>query len=149
METYDEDGNDGEITHIEGRKDSYMMSKMVLIGGYEVGMSTNPKRKDRPNFIVINGEKVVCLAQGGECRQPGEFYSLMGLNDPKSWETPIISLNCTNECPNKWIVCEGHDHGNDDVHVFIINPYRNKFSGQFTRFCKDFDLIKQVENIQK
>ena len=149
MESYDENGDDGEMTYIDRRKGSDLMCEMVLTGGYKVGISTNPKREDRPNFIEINGEKVVCLAQGGECRQPGEFYSLMGLNDPRSWETPIISLKCTNECPNKWIVCEGHDHSNDGVRVFIINPYRNKFSGQFTRFCKDFDLIKQVENIQK
>ena len=128
---------------MEPEKQAMLMSMMVIGGGYEVGMMTNPDSKDRPNFIEINGEKVVCLAQGGECRVPGEFYCAGGLNNPDSWKTPIISHTCPNTCSDKWLVCEGHDHKpGENVHEFIINPYRNKFAGQFSRFCKDFDRIK-------
>ena len=128
------------------------MELMVLYGGPKVGMMTNPDSYKRPNHIVINGEKVVCRAQGGECRQYGEFYS-PGLRDPDSWRTPIISHKCEDRCPYKYLVCDEHDHSTDeDVGVFIPYPHYNKFQGQFTRYCRDFDRIhisKEEEEPEK
>ena len=137
---------------IRDREQAREMESLVLCGGHEVGMMTNPDRENRPNFIEINGEKVICRAQGGECRQYGEFYS-PGLRDPDSWRTPIISHKCEDRCPYKYLVCDEHDHSTDeDVGVFIPYPHYNKFHGQFTRYCRDFDRIhisKEEEESEK
>ncbi|MCK4665887.1 hypothetical protein KAU33_04015 [Candidatus Dependentiae bacterium] len=123
-------------------EEALMMNALVIFGGEKVGMMTNPDLKNRPNFIEINGEKVVCLAQGGECRQHGQFYFSGGLNNPDSWKTPIISRGCEDRCPYKYLVCNGHDHAHDDgVDVFIPYPQYNKFCGEFERYCKDFKRI--------
>ena len=114
---------------------------MVLNGGFDVGMSTNPDTKNRPHFIEICGEKVVCLAKGGECRTYGEFYTVGGLRDSQSWKTPVISKSCPDKCPYKYLVCENHDHSNDDAFVFQPYPEYNKFRGEFSVYCKDFSRI--------
>lgn len=158
MEVYDDRGNEincnGDVIYV--RKDkkgnvvrdhvdeeaARVMTKMVLFGGHDVGIMTNPDLKNRLNYVEINGERVVCLAQAGECRVSGQFYSISGLSNPDNWKTPVASESCPDECPKKYLVCDGHNHEEDsDVGIFIINPDRNKFAGQFTRFCKDFDRI--------
>ena len=108
--------NDGYENEIAAR----IMQKMVLFGGDEVGFNMNPEAKNRPNFINVNGEKVVCLAQGGECRVYGEFYGAGGLNNADSWKTPIISESCPNECPYKYLVCDDHEEGSHKEDIFQI-----------------------------
>lgn len=126
-----------------------LMAAVILLGGFEVGISTNSDSGKRPNFITVNGEKVVCTAQGGECRVYGEFYTMGGLRDSDSWKTPIISKTCPNNCPYKCIVCDDHEHGDDEnVGVFIPYPERNKFRGQFTRYCEDFERL-EINNANK
>jgi len=125
----------------ENREEAHTMELLVLYGGQKVGMMTNPDRADRPNFVQTNGEKIVCLAQGGECRQYGEFYT-PGMNDAGSWKTPIISHKCEDRCPYKYLVCDGHDHApEEDVDIFIPFLQYNKFRGQYKTYCKDFDRI--------
>jgi hypothetical protein len=63
------------------------------------GFLTNPD-KSRSHFIEVAGEKIVCLAKGGECRHYGEFYT-GSLNSKESWVTPVISESCPNACPYK------------------------------------------------
>ena len=134
--------NDPELSKPRRKEQAFIMNALVLSGGFDVGMKTNPDLKNRPSFIEINGEKVVCLAQGGECRQSGQFYFPGGLNNPDSWKTPIISRGCDDRCPYKYLVCDGHDHSDDDsVKVFIPYPDYNKFRGEFERYCKDFSRI--------
>ena len=126
---------------LRDREQAREMESLVLYGGHEIGMMTNPDREHQPNFIVINDEKVVCRAQGGECRHQSEFYS-PGLRTPESWRTPVISYSCPDSCPYKCLVCDEHDHNPDeDVDVFIPFPQYNKFQGQFTRYCRDFERI--------
>lgn len=114
-----------------------LISNAVLFGGFDAGMSTNPDTKTRPHFIIVDGEKLVCLAKGGECRERDEFYT-MGMRDSKSWKTPIIAKECSDRCPYKYSVCEGHDHSEDDVFVFTPYPEYNKFRGEFVTYCKNF-----------
>jgi len=123
-------------------EEASLMAAIVLTGGFDAGISTNPDINNRPSFIEINDEKVVCTAQGGECRHYGEFYTSGGLQDPASWKTPIINKSCPNTCPYKHLVCDNHDHTGSDIRVF--KPYRqyNKFAGQFETYCKDFSLIE-------
>jgi len=112
--------NDPELSKPRRKEQAVIMNALVLSGAFDVGMKTKPDLKNRPSFIEINGEKVVCLAQGGECRQSGQFYFPGGLNNPDSWKTPIISRGCDDRCPYKYLVCDGHDHSDDDsVKVFI------------------------------
>lgn len=68
-------------------KDASLMAEVVLRGGPQAGFLTNPGERDRQNFIEINGEKIVCTAQGGECRS-NPNYDAPGLRDAKSWKTP-------------------------------------------------------------
>ena len=128
---------------LRDREQAREMELLVLYGGPEVGMMTNPDRENRPNFIEVNGEKVVCRAQGGECRYQSEFYS-PGLRTPESWRTPVIRYSCPDDCPYKCLVCDDHNHSpGEDIDVFIPYPHYNKFQGQFTRYCRDFDRIRQ------
>ncbi|MCK5012196.1 MAG: hypothetical protein KAS66_00090 [Candidatus Omnitrophica bacterium] len=130
-------------------EDARAVELMVLYGGPKVGMMTNPDSYKRPNHIMINGEKVVCRAQGGECRQYGEFYSPVP-SETGSWKTPVISHRCPDSCPYKYLVCDGHDHSpNEDVGIFIPYPHYNKFCGQYTRYCRDFDRIRQPVKDEK
>ena len=131
---------------IRDRGQAREMELLVLCGGHEVGMMTNPDREHQPNHITINDEKVVCRAQGGECRFQGEFYS-PGMRTPESWKTPVIRYSCPDRCPYKCLVCDDHDHRpGEDVNVFIPYPHYNKFHGQFTRYCRDFSKIHRHGN---
>lgn len=49
-------------------EDAKMLAAITLMGGCQVGFNTNPETKTRDCFIEIKGEKIVCIAQGGECR---------------------------------------------------------------------------------
>jgi hypothetical protein len=102
------------------------------------GFLTNPD-ENRPHFLDIGGEKVVCLAKGGECRVYGEFYT-GSLNNKESWVTPVISENCPNSCPYKYLVCEGTAHKDHNYTEYY--PEYNKYRGEFTRYCKHFELIR-------
>src|SRR3989338_1143613 len=89
-------------------KDADLMARMILLSGDpRVGFLTNPESRNKPNHIEVNGEKIVCLAQGGECRHNPEYYSPR-LEDRKSWTTPIIDETCPNECWYKMLVCDNH-----------------------------------------
>lgn len=113
-----------------------LMNKMVLFGGCDVGFSTNPKTEKEPCFIEVCGQKIVCLAQGGECRSNYRYYS-PGLNDRKSWATPIIDEDCPDTCHYKVLVCDNHDEKCEGSIIYY--PHYNKFRGQFKRYCRNFD----------
>jgi len=116
--------------------EGFMMNKMVLFGGCQVGFNTNPETEKRPCFIEVDGQKIVCLAQGGECRYNYNYYS-PGLNDKKSWTTPIIDESCRDECLYKVLVCDDHDEKCEGSITYY--PHYNKFNGQFKRYCRNFD----------
>lgn len=121
---------------------------VTLMGGSDVGFNMNPDAKNKPTFIEINGEKVVCMAQAGECRHYGQYYT-GSLNDSDSWVTPIISESCPDKCWYKYLVCDEHKHTNDeeeDIGKITYYPERNKFRGQFTSYCKDFEKIHKKNN---
>jgi hypothetical protein len=117
-------------------KDGYLMTKIVLSGGPQAGFNTNPDTKTKPCFIEINGQKLVCLAQGGECRHNYKYYS-PGLSDTKSWRTPIIDDSCPDQCRYKVIVCDGH--GEKCEGSITYYPQYNKFNGLFRKYCRNFD----------
>ena len=121
---------------------------MTLMGGSDVGFNMNPNAKNRPTFIEINNEKIVCMAQAGECRFQGQYYT-GSLEDADSWVTPIISESCPDECWYKYLVCDEHKHTNDeeeDIGKITYYPERNKFRGQFISYCKDFERIHKKNN---
>lgn len=121
--------------------DAALMNKMIIFGGSQAGFNTNPETEKRQCFIEVNGQKIVCLAQGGECRYNHNYYS-PGLSDKKSWTTPIIDESCRDECPYKVLVCDDHDEKCE--HSIIYYPQYNKFCGQFKRYCRNFDkFIKE------
>ncbi len=115
---------------------SLLLQKMVLFGGCQVGFNTNPRNGIDPSFIEVNGEKIVCIAQGGECRYNHKYYS-SGLNDMKSWTTPIIDKSCPNQCCYKVIVCDNHNENCEGSIRYY--PQYNKFNGQFKRYCRNFE----------
>jgi hypothetical protein len=118
-----------------------MMNAMTLFGGCNVGFNTNPETEKRDCFMVVGGEKIVCLAQGGECRYNYRFYS-PGLNDMKSWTTPIVDEDCPDRCCYKVLVCDNHDEKCEGSITYY--PHYNKFRGQFKRYCRNLD--KYVNN---
>jgi hypothetical protein len=113
-----------------------MMNAMIIFGGPAVGFSTNPKTEKEDCFIEINGEKIVCIAQGGECRYNHRFYS-PGLNDRKSWTTPVVDEDCPDRCCYKVLVCDNHDAKCEGSVTYY--PHYNKFRGQFVRYCRNLD----------
>jgi hypothetical protein len=119
-------------------KDADIMASVVLFGGSQAGFNTNPETKTRECFIEINDQKLVCLAQGGECRYNHKYYS-PGLNDAKSWRTPIIDENCPNQCCYKVIVCD--DHGDKCEGSITYYPQYNKFRGLYKKYCRNFDIF--------
>ncbi len=118
-----------------------LIKEMTLFGPPEIGYITNPETKNRPSYIEINGEKVVCLAKGGECRFNPDYYNI-GMNDAKSWITPIIDETCPNRCGYKRLVCDDHPGGGCSDTFY---PHNNKFRGQFTRYCRNFSLIEDAK----
>lgn len=129
----------------DSKDEGFVMNEMVIFGGHQVGFHTNPETEKRQCFIEVNGQKIVCLAQGGECRYNYDYYS-PGLNDKKSWTTPIIDFSCRDECPYKVLVCDGHDEKCEGSIIYY--PHYNKFDGQFKRYCRNFDkFIKGNENV--
>ncbi len=110
-----------------------LMRLMALTGDDRVGHNMNPDISMRPSFIEIFGEKIVCLAKGGECRLNNKYYTL-GMNDTKSWTTPIIEVVCPHNCPYREHV---HDnHIGECKNVFKPFPHYNKFRGEFESYCK-------------
>jgi hypothetical protein len=118
------------------RDAAMMMNAMTIFGGCDVGFNTNPETEKRPCFMEIGGEKIVCIAQGGECRYNYKYYS-PGLNDRKSWTTPIIDKNCPDRCCYKVLVCDSHDEKCEGSVTYY--PQYNKFRGQFKRYCRNLD----------
>jgi hypothetical protein len=143
----DDDGHIYREEHDDGldwatEDDGYrVIQEMVLFGGPQVGFMTNPESHNRQPWIEVNGEKVVCTAQGGECRYNPRYYS-PGLRDAKSWTTPIIDHSCPNECPFKSLVCDNHAHADEEnVRTFFPYPQYNKFHGQFRGYCRCTDRL--------
>lgn len=127
-------------------KDAQLMAQMILLtGDPRVGYLTNPDTRNSPNFIEVNGEKIVCVAQGGECRFNPKFYT-PGMNDAKSWATPIVEETCPNKCPYKRIVCDDHPEGGCPSCAKYYPEY-NKFRGQFAKYCREFSRL--LEKVKK
>lgn len=116
--------------------DTSIIAAMTLFGGHQVGFNTNPETNTKPCFIEIKGEKIVCIAQGGECRYNHKYYS-PGLNDTRSWTTPIIDDDCPNRCGYKVIVCDNHEEKCEGS-IEYYSQY-NKFRGLFRKYCRNFD----------
>lgn len=136
--------NDEEYgnNNINGEKDAtMMMSAMIIFGGPAVGFHTNPETEKRDCFIEVNGEKIVCMAQGGECRYNYKYYS-PGLNDRKSWTTPVVDNDCPDKCCYKVLVCDNHDEKCEGSITYY--PQYNKFRGQFQRYCRNLDKFVNV-----
>lgn len=117
-------------------EDAKIIAAMTLFGGHQVGFNTNSETKTKPCFIEIKGEKIVCVAQGGECRYNHKYYT-PGMRDTKSWTTPIIDEDCPNRCGYKMIVCDDHEEGCKD-NIEYYHQY-NKFRGLFRKYCRNFD----------
>ncbi len=117
-------------------KDAALMTEIILLGGRNAGFNTNPDAKNQPCFIEENGEKIVCLAQGGECRYNHNYYS-PGMGDAKSWRTPVIEESCPDACCYKVLVCDKHDAMCEGSIEYY--PEYNKFRGQFKKYFRNFD----------
>ncbi len=123
-------------------EDADIMAGIVLFGGPRVGFKTNPKAEKEHCFIEINGQKVVCIAQGGECRYIHKYYS-PGMQDTKSWTTPIIDADCPDRCNYKVLVCD--NHGENCEGSIEYYPMYNKFNGRFKKYCRNFDkFLKKI-----
>lgn len=122
------------------RRDMVLGSNMF--GHPEIAYMTNPEARDRPTFIEINGEKVVCIAKGGECRYNHRYYT-SGMRNEKSWTTPIIDATCPNECGKKALVCDDHPK---DCKGVTYHLEHNKFSGQFVKYCRSFRKLEGDED---
>lgn len=118
------------------REVANLMTKIVLFGGPQTGFNTNPETNKRSCFIEVDGEKIVCLAQGGECRYNHKYYS-PGLSDTKSWTTPIIDEDCPDQCCFKSLVCDNHPEKCEGSTTYY--PEYNKFRGQYKRYCRNFE----------
>lgn len=118
--------------------------RSIILGGamagLDMGNATNPAERDRQPFIEINGEKLVCLAKGGECRLNNRYYSF-GMSDEKSWTTPIIDKSCPEQCGYRMLVCD--DHPKDCIGSKMYYPQHNKFRGRFERYCRNFERLKK------
>jgi hypothetical protein len=123
-----------------------IMTGVVLFGGPQAGFNTNPETKIRPCYIEINGEKLVCLAQGGECRYNYKYYT-PGMGDAKSWRTPIIDEDCPDRCGYKAIVCDNHEEKCEGSIEYY--PHYNKFRGQFKKYCWNFEKFLGKKGIEK
>ncbi len=113
-----------------------IMAGIVIFGGHKVGFNTNPETEKRQCFIEIKGEKIVCIAQAGECRCNYNYYS-PGLNDKKSWTTPIIEESCPDRCLYKVLVCDNHEKGCEGSITYY--PQYNKFYGQYQKYCRNLE----------
>ncbi len=143
-ESIEEEGFVPHTYHrVKGMTDeASLLQQMVVFGGDpRVGFLTNPETKDHPGFIEVNGEKVVCTAKGGECRQNSKYYTT-GLGDAKSWRTPIIDETCPNNCWFKYLVHDNHDETMACPSCTTPYPEHNKFRGQFDSFCMNYDLLE-------
>lgn len=116
--------------------DAKIMAALTLLGGHQVGFNTNHETETKPCFIEIKGEKLVCIAQGGECRYNHKYYT-PGMGDAKSWKTPIIDEDCPNRCCYKVIVCDNHEEKCEGSIEYY--PHYNKFRGLFRKYCRNFD----------
>lgn len=138
--TRDEDDKKGFDYIRDHRNDErnagLLMNEMVIYGGHKVGFNTNTKTEKEPCFIEVDGQKIVCLAQGGECRYNHNYFSL-SMSDNKSWLTPIIDESCPDICLYKVLVCDDHDEKCEGSITYY--PQYNKFCGQFKRYCRNFD----------
>jgi hypothetical protein len=125
-----------------------MMNEISIFGGYAVGFNTNPETEKRDCFIEVDGEKIVCIAQGGECRYNYKYCS-PGLNDIKSWTTPIADKDCPDQCCFKVLVCDNHDEKCEGSVTYY--PQYNKFRGLFKRYCRNLDKFvnNKVNNSEK
>lgn len=122
--------------------DANIMAGIVLFGGPQAGFNTNPETKTRSCFIEINGQKLVCVAQGGECRYNHKYYS-PGMGDAKSWRTPIVDSDCPDRCCYKMLVCD--EHGEKCEGSIEYYPHYNKFRGLFRKYCRNFDKFLKEE----
>lgn len=128
--------------------------KIILFGGPQTGFLTNPKINNARilQHIEIKGQILVCIAQGGECRNNHKYYT-PGMNDGKSWTTPIIDESCPNRCHYKCIVCDNHD-GKCEGSIEYY-PVYNKFAGQYRIYCREFEKFdindgdRQIGNIKR
>lgn len=126
-------GNDDHAT---------LMERIVLFGGPQAGFNTNPETKTRECFIEVDGQKLVCVAQGGECRYNHKYYS-PGMGDAKSWRTPIVDSDCPDRCCYKMLVCD--EHGEKCEGSIEYYPHYNKFRGLFRKYCRNFDKFLKEE----
>jgi len=126
--------------------DAAIMAKLILYRGVEVGFRTNPNMKNSEPFIEVNGEKVVCIAQGGECRYNHRYYS-PGLSDAKSWTTPIIDKSCPDQCCYKVLVCD--NHGGKCESSIEYYPQYNKFAWLYKKYCRELDKLKDDKTDKK
>ncbi len=104
------------------------LSSEVLILNHESGK--------RSCFNEVDGQKTVCVAQGGECRYNHNYYT-SGMGDAKSWTTPIIDNTCPDQCTYKMLVCD--NHGEKCEGSIEYYPQYNKFRGLFRKYCRNFD----------
>ena len=124
-------------------EDASLLQDIVVFSGVpEVGYLTNLETRNHPGFIEKNGEKLVCLAQGGECRYNPKFYSI-GMRDAKSWKTPIIQEDCPDRCNYKALVCDDHPKKCKGSITYYLEY--NKFRGQFLKYCRNFDKLKKTQ----
>jgi hypothetical protein len=129
-------------------EDAKLISNTILFGNdSRAGFLTNPKTKDIPSFIEVNGEKIVCLAKGGECRYNSRYYG-RGLNSIEGWTTPIIDKDCPDRCAYKVLVCDNHPKGECESSITYYPQY-NKFRGEFKSYCKEFSKLENKTDDKK
>jgi len=123
--------------------DANIMAGIVLFGGPQAGFNTNLEETEtRKCFIEVDGQKLVCVAQGGECRYNYKYYS-PGMGDAKSWRTPIVDSDCPDRCGYKMLVCD--EHGEKCEGSIEYYPHYNKFRGLFRKYCRNFDKFLKEE----
>lgn len=120
-------------------KSVQLLRNIVLAGYPTAGFLTNPNARGKPSYIEVGEEKIVCLAQGGECRYNSNFCTPT-MDQLHDWTTPVIDETCPNECIFKMLVCDGHATKCPSRREY--NLAFNKYRGQFTRYCREFSRIE-------
>lgn len=128
---------------VENAEDADIIAGVILYGGHQAGFKTNRNSEKVPCFIEVGGQRIVCIAQGGECRYNSDYYS-PGLRDTKSWTTPIVDESCPDQCCYKVLVCD--EHGDKCEGSIEYYPQYNKFAGLYRKYCRNFDKYIKNDN---
>lgn len=107
--------------------------RAALFGDMKPTQAMAAQQED-PFITLPNGDQVVCLAQGGECRFNSKFYT-PGMGDTKSWTVPQVDHTCPNRCGYKMVICR-HEQTEGDECPGYINYYPQYDKYGLSPYCR-------------